>query len=210
MLRLTFGHFLDDNYFRLCFVLCIYEKCQWSRKCFSQNSLWTMKEMWRKPNVLSLKWPLILWFPLSKWLIYNNMLLLCIHAKSFPWWKFYNAHRVRVIFSLSELLSESHFCPPPHSFSLLFKLHVYFFVHHFVALSYRATKETECQIPIYQLNMLLHKLLTELSQLDHIFMDQTMHCGSSWTWTAMDSISAPKLSDYAEVDKKVAINTSSH
>lgn len=67
------------------------------------------------------------------------------------------------------------------SFSLLFKLHVYFFVHHFVALSYRATKETECQIPIYQLNMLLHKLLTELSQLDHIFMDQTMHCGSSWT-----------------------------
>lgn len=58
--------------------------------------------------------------------------------------------------------------------------------------------------------MPLHKLLTELNQLDRIFMNQTMHRGSSLTRTTMDSISAPKLSDHAEVDKKVAINTSSH
>lgn len=118
--RLTFGHFLDDNPTLMCTL------CSWKvpMKSFSQNSVWTVEETQR----FALEVAINLCFPLAKWLIYG-MLLLCVHAKSFPWWKFYNAHRVILI------LSESHFCPPPHSFSLLSILHIYFFVHHFVALS---------------------------------------------------------------------------
>ncbi len=106
--RLTFGHFLDDNQTLFCTL------CSWKvpMKCFSQNSEWTVEETQRLP----LKWPFICGFS------GYNVLLLCI--------QFYNAHRVRVIL----ILSESHVCPAPHSFSLLFILHIYFFVHHFVAL----------------------------------------------------------------------------